>query len=145
MVADPDVQEIPMTQRRLIVSLAFLVLMVGIVPVVGAGEPAAPTGATASLVQAPAPTGPELKKPEELLGSGLFTPAPTAKCQAGACWGNGTPCEGDEGPGACTQLPQWGCGICVACDCWGADTACGMFGQGQCSVYQDADCGTCTY
>lgn len=103
-----------MTLRHLAASAAtFLVLMM--VPLLGkAGEsaavaPAVPTASVASETQAPTPSAPEIKNTEELFVGDLFTPAPTPKCEAGACWGNGTPCG--KG-GVCYQPQGSGCGIC---------------------------------
>jgi hypothetical protein len=107
-----------MTQRRLVTSVAtFLFLTLGMLPVCGepgkseAMAPAAPAGSTASQSQAPSPTGPEIKKVEDLLGGDLFTPAPLPRCAEGACWGDGSPC-GPYGDGVCYQPGGTGCGIC---------------------------------
>lgn len=103
-----------MTKRRLVACVAtFLVLSMGLMPVPGKASecPAmTPVASASSTTPAPILTGPA--ETAEPFGGDLFTPAPAPKCQAGACWGNGTPC-GENNEGICSQPKGAGCGICI--------------------------------
>lgn len=102
-----------MTQQRRAARVAtFLILMMGLLSVFGGAAalaPAALTVSTSSATQALVPT--DTEKPGQPFGGDLFTPAPTLKCQIGACWGDGTPCGAND-EGVCSQPKGTSCGIC---------------------------------
>jgi len=101
-----------MTQRRLVASVAMLlVLVMGMVPTLGrAGESAAVApAASAPPAIPPAPTPEVGKSVQKLFGNDLFTPAPVPRCQAGACWNNSQCPDGAE----CFFSQPGACGICL--------------------------------